>query len=151
MTLFFIAEDKLVLFLYMYLLMVLQLLFNITLFICTALQIRKVLRETANAISKGDSRRFNRMEADKDRSDDKYSLRIMFLTVNKSFTFFRFGIYLRIFILMGVTWFFEFISFVVDAPEEWSYFTDILNCLHGFFIFSQFVLKPRVKALIVKR
>lgn len=76
MTLFFIAEDKLVLFLYMYLLMVLQLLFNITLFICTALQIRKVLRETANAISKGDSRRFNRMEADKDRSDDKYSLRI---------------------------------------------------------------------------
>lgn len=64
----------------MYLLMLLQLIFNITLFICTALQIRKVFRETANAISKGDSRRFNRMEADKDRylginiSEDRFQL-----------------------------------------------------------------------------
>lgn len=134
----------------MYLLMLLQLIFNITLFICTALQIRKVFRETANAISKGDSRRFNRMEADKDRYVGNKYFRRSF-SVNLLCTILRFGIYLRIFILMGVTWFFELISFVVDAPEEWSYFTDILNCLHGFFIFSQFVLKPRVKALIVKR
>lgn len=47
--------------------MVLQLLFNITLFLCTAYQIRKLQRETAAQITKGESRKFNRLEADKDR------------------------------------------------------------------------------------
>lgn len=47
--------------------MVLQVLFNITLFLVTAHKIRKLQQETAKQISKGDSRKFNRLEADKDR------------------------------------------------------------------------------------
>lgn len=63
----FFADDKLVTFLYMYLIMILQLIANISLFVCTSYQIRKLQRETAQITNKGDSRKFNRMEADKDR------------------------------------------------------------------------------------
>lgn len=45
----------------------LQLLFNITLFICTAYQIRKLQQETKQMTKGGDSRKFNKMDADKDR------------------------------------------------------------------------------------
>ena len=52
---------------------------------------------------------------------------------------------------MGVTWLAEVISFALNLPEEYSYVTDVLNSLHGFFIFFLFVWKPKVRKLIVKR
>ena len=52
---------------------------------------------------------------------------------------------------MGVTWIAEVISWALQLPEEYSYVTDILNSLHGFFILFLFVWKPKVWALIVKR
>ena len=63
----------------------------------------------------------------------------------------RFSLYLRLFIVMGVTWLAEVISFALNLPEEYSYVTDVLNSLHGFFIFFLFVWKPKVRKLIVKR
>lgn len=63
----------------------------------------------------------------------------------------RFGLYIRLFIVMGVTWLAEVLSYAVDLHEYYSYFTDILNCLHGFFIFFLFVWKPKIRELIVKR
>lgn len=66
---------------------------------------------------------------------------------------FRYSLYLRLFIVMGVSWLAEVISYALPAgTAEWySYVTDIFNSLQGFFIFFLFVWKPKVKALIVKR
>lgn len=71
--------------------------------------------------------------------------------ITRRFMLIRFGLYLRLFIVMGVTWMAEVLSWALDLPEEYSFFTDILNSLHGFFIFFLFVWKPKIKALIVKR
>uniref|UniRef100_A0A7G3B7S4 Uncharacterized protein n=1 Tax=Lutzomyia longipalpis TaxID=7200 RepID=A0A7G3B7S4_LUTLO len=63
----------------------------------------------------------------------------------------RFGLYLRLFIVMGVTWTMEVISWLID-PKSWIfYITDVCNCLQGFFIFMLFVWKPKIKKLIIKR
>lgn len=62
-----LTDDKLTNFLYLYMIMGLQLLFNITLFLCTAYQIRKLQQETKQMTKGGDSRKFNKMDADKDR------------------------------------------------------------------------------------
>lgn len=64
--------------------------------------------------------------------------------------FHRFYLYLRLFIVMGVTWVMESISFVFKGLLIF-YLTDILNCLQGLIIFFLFLWKPKVKALIIKR
>lgn len=61
---------------------------------------------------------------------------------------FRFGLYLKLFGLMGVTWVFEIVSWVVGGPESYWYFTDFINALRGVFIFVLFCLKRKVILLI---
>lgn len=51
----------------MYMIMMIQLVFNVVLFLCTTYQIRKLQQETKQMTKSGESRKFNRMEADKDR------------------------------------------------------------------------------------
>ncbi|XP_059613890.1 G-protein coupled receptor Mth2-like [Phlebotomus argentipes] len=123
-----LKSEKLTEFCFLYLPVIILISINVILFTLTSIQIRKLQQETA-AMNKGDSRRFNRMEADRD----------------------RFSLYLRLFIVMGVTWTTEVISWIVD-PKSWIfYITDVCNCLQGFFIFMLFVWKPKIKQLIIKR
>ncbi|CRK99458.1 CLUMA_CG012609, isoform A [Clunio marinus] len=112
---------------YIYLPISTILIINITLYSITAYRIYKVQRETS-AIRNGDSQKHSKMDADKD----------------------RFLLYLRLFIVMGVTWTMEAISWVVD-DKKFFYASDILNCLLGVIIFILFVWKPKVKKLIIRR
>ncbi|XP_055702005.1 G-protein coupled receptor Mth2-like isoform X3 [Phlebotomus papatasi] len=120
--------EKMTEFFYLYFPVIVLISVNVILFALTSIQIRKLQKETA-AMNKGDSRRFNKMEADRD----------------------RFSLYLRLFIVMGVTWIMEAISWAVD-PKSWVFYvSDVCNCLQGFFIFMLFVWKPKIKQLIIKR
>lgn len=61
---------------------------------------------------------------------------------------FRFTLYLKLFGLMGVTWVFEIVSYVVGGPASYWYITDIINALRSVFIFALFCLKRKVFALL---
>lgn len=75
---------------------------------------------------------------------------ICFPSDNSAFTF-RFLLYLRLFIVMGILWTMEVISFLISPEHPIFYFTDFLNTLHGVFIFILFILKRRVLILIKER
>lgn len=79
--------------------------------------------------------------------------KVTYLKYCQSFhrTSFRFFLYLRLFIVMGVTWSMEAISWVFPDNQFMFYASDFLNCLQGFIIFILFVWKPKVKNLIIRR
>lgn len=54
---------------------------------------------------------------------------------------------------MGVTWSMEVISWVIDykGMRMEFYLTDIFNTIQGIIIFVLFVMKPKVKKLLLKR
>uniref|UniRef100_A0A8D8EYJ3 G-protein coupled receptor Mth2 n=2 Tax=Culex pipiens TaxID=7175 RepID=A0A8D8EYJ3_CULPI len=70
---------------------------------------------------------------------------------NSSENRYRIHLYLRLFVVMGVMWMFEVISFGVCPEGSCMLVTDILNCLLGVFIFLMFVCKTNVKQMILKR
>ncbi|KAM7354838.1 G-protein coupled receptor Mth2-like isoform 2-T4 [Cochliomyia hominivorax] len=103
---------------------------NIIMFIMTAMKIHKVQREMARIMAREDSTRNLRHEKDK------------------------FGLFLRLFLVMGVTWSLEIVSYFVGADKPWSkifYAADICNAIQGFLIFMLFVMKKKVKQLITNR
>ena len=68
------------------------------------------------------------------------------------FPFHRVGLFLRLFLVMGVTWTAEIISYYLsESFQKFFYVTDFLNLIQGFLIFALFVLKAKVKKLIMKR
>lgn len=123
----YIIDSKTVEAIYVYIPISIILVVNIILYSITAYTINRVQRETA-IIRRGESQRHSRMDADKD----------------------KFFLYLRLFIVMGVTWIMESVSFLFKTPYIF-YVTDILNCLQGFLIFVFFVWKKKVRKLIVRR
>lgn len=64
---------------------------------------------------------------------------------------FSFTLYLRLFIVMGVTWSMEAISFFISAESDFFLLTDICNTIQGVLIFVLFVMKRRIFRLIKKR
>lgn len=69
---------------------------------------------------------------------------------NLEATRYNFALYLRLFIVTGITWSADAIAFI--SPDSvFFYLADICNSLHGLFIFILFVMKPRVLRLIKKR
>uniref|UniRef100_A0A182I172 G-protein coupled receptors family 2 profile 2 domain-containing protein n=1 Tax=Anopheles arabiensis TaxID=7173 RepID=A0A182I172_ANOAR len=124
----FVSTEMLIGFLYMYLPMLLLVSANVTFFAVTAYRIFRMEQATASALS-GESRRHTKYEKDRNR----YSL------------------YLRLFIIMGVTWTVEFVTWLVREPSWLIYLVDICNCLTGIFIFVLFVWKQKVKQLLLKR
>lgn len=62
-------------------------------------------------------------------------------------------LYLKLFIVMGVNWSAEIISWAVDSKTSESlwYVTDIGNALQGVLIFLIFVCKKRVLVLLNKK
>lgn len=124
-----LQADKYVEFFYLYLPMLLLVFTNVLFFVITALRIVKIQRETS-VVRRGDSKRHSKLDNDRD----------------------RFGLYLRLFIVMGVTWSLEFISWAVDNNVAWIfYISDVCNCIQGFLIFMLFVWKQKIKRLIYKK
>lgn len=62
----------------------------------------------------------------------------------------RFFLYLRLFIMMGVIWIIDLISFAMQDSFI-VHVLDIFNCLQGILIFFLFIWKPKVKNLLVDR
>lgn len=59
----------------------------------------------------------------------------------------RFSLYLKLSLLMGITWIFEVIAWAADAEEKYYYlyvFTDAFNALRGVFIFFLFCRKRKL-------
>lgn len=101
--------------------------FNISMFIMTSMKIHTVQKEMARIIAKEDSHRNLHKEKAK------------------------FGLFLRLFIVMGVTWSMEIVSWFLESWEWLFYVSDICNAIQGLIIFSLFVMKAKVKHLILKR
>lgn len=100
---------------------------NICLFISTALKIRQHGKDTAQHLRGIDSR----------RHDD-----------NKQW----FNLYLKLFIVMGINWSMEIISWLCNnTPTYLWYLTDFTNTLQGVIIFIIFVWKDKVKRLLLRR
>lgn len=69
---------------------------------------------------------------------------------NSDSTNYNFTLYLRLFIVTGITWSVDAVAFI--SPDGiFFYLTDICNSLQGVFIFILFILKPRVLRLIKNR
>ncbi|KAH8380250.1 hypothetical protein KR009_009684 [Drosophila setifemur] len=103
---------------------------NTVMFIMTAVKIHGVQREMARIIAGENSTKNLRTEKDK------------------------FGLFLRLFLIMGVTWTSELISYFVGNDKAWSkyfYISDLCNAMQGFLIFMLFVMKKKVKHLITNR
>lgn len=67
----------------------------------------------------------------------------------------QFGPFVRLFIVMGVTWVMEPLSWFFDHNnDQYFYFfllTDLLNCCQGILIFVLFVMKPKIKKMLLER
>ncbi|BES95247.1 g-protein coupled receptor [Nesidiocoris tenuis] len=100
---------------------------NCLLFAVTAFHLYRHRRGTAGVLKRGDSQRHG-------GGNDKE----------------RFNLYLKLFIVMGINWLSEVVSFTfnTDVPRYLWYLTDITNTLQGVFIFLIFVWKQRVRQLI---
>ncbi|XP_025159131.1 G-protein coupled receptor Mth2 isoform X3 [Harpegnathos saltator] len=100
---------------------------NICLFISTALKIVRHKKDTAHHLRSSESR----------RHDD-----------NKQW----FNLYLKLFIVMGINWSMEIISWVFKkAPPYVWYLSDLTNTLQGLIIFIIFVWKDKIKRLLLRR
>ncbi|CAK9829486.1 G-protein coupled receptor Mth2 [Anthophora retusa] len=100
---------------------------NICLFVSTALKIVRHKKDTAHHLKSVDSR----------RHDD-----------NKQW----FNLYLKLFIVMGINWSMEIISWLCNnSPAYIWYLTDLTNTLQGVIIFLIFVWKGKIRRLLVKK
>jgi len=62
-------------------------------------------------------------------------------------------LYLRLFLGMGVIWYFELVAFVVNGKvaEEVFYLTDTVNMLQGVWVFLTFVCKKNVLKVVTRQ
>lgn len=51
---------------------------------------------------------------------------------------------MKLVVVMGVTWIADVLSWAVGGPAEVWYFTDLINCLQGVFIFIVVGCQPQV-------
>ncbi|XP_065361909.1 G-protein coupled receptor Mth2-like [Calliphora vicina] len=61
---------------------------------------------------------------------------------------------LRLFLIMGISWLFDFVSYCMHENEDWDIlivFCDFANAIQGILLFCLFVLKPNVLMLLKKR
>ncbi|XP_030375651.1 LOW QUALITY PROTEIN: G-protein coupled receptor Mth-like [Scaptodrosophila lebanonensis] len=109
--------------------MMLLIIFNVSMFIPTAVRIYKTQKEFQNIVGQARHRKM----------------------VNEWQTF---SLFLRLFVIMGVTWIFEICSYLSSNHSTLRKFfivADLLNSAHGILIFGLFVLKPSVWKLLLNR
>ncbi|CAK1551200.1 unnamed protein product [Leptosia nina] len=101
---------------------------NVVLFTITAYRIRSIKQETA--ILKGvESARSDKLKKDKQ----------------------RYALYLKLFVVMGVNWSVEVISFAVGGSNWYWILIDFSNIALGIYIFFIFVWKNKVRSLVTKK
>ncbi|XP_050741866.1 G-protein coupled receptor Mth isoform X2 [Drosophila biarmipes] len=116
--------------LYFYGPMVLMIAFNMVMFILTAGRIIRVKKDIRNFAHKQE--RKHKLNSDK-----------------RTYTFF-----LRLFIIMGMSWSLEIISYLVQSNETWANIflvADYFNWSQGIIIFVLFILKPSTLKLLRDR
>ncbi|KAG8239842.1 hypothetical protein J437_LFUL011468 [Ladona fulva] len=100
---------------------------NIILFVLTALNLWKINKETSMIHGK-DSGTHRKTEA-------------------KS----RYCLYIKLFLVMGLSWGMEVVSWLIRGPSCYWFATDMFNNLQGLFIFIIFICKKRVKRQLIER
>jgi len=63
----------------------------------------------------------------------------------------RLNLYLKLFIVMGVNWIMEVISWAAGGPEYFWFVTDLGNILQGVLIFIIFVWKQKVRHILMRK
>lgn len=101
---------------------------NVVFFSITAHRIRSIRQETA-ILKSAESSRSDKLKKDKQ----------------------RYGLYLKLFMVMGVNWTLELISFAVGGSNWYWIVTDLSNIGLGVFVFFIFVWKKKVRNLVRKR
>ncbi|XP_054276572.1 probable G-protein coupled receptor Mth-like 4 [Macrosteles quadrilineatus] len=109
--------------LYFYLPIAVVVVTNLVMFVSTAIRLRAHTK-TTKVLHSSESRRTN--ESDRD----------------------RFHLYLKLFIIMGINWVMELVSFFVGGPKSVWFVTDLGNTLQGVLIFIIFVCKRRILRLL---
>ncbi|XP_032570084.1 probable G-protein coupled receptor Mth-like 3 isoform X2 [Drosophila sechellia] len=110
--------------------MLLLIAFNITMFVLTAFRIMKVKKEAQNFTQQQNTT--NRLNSDK----QTYTL------------------FLRLFIIMGLSWSLEIVSFLLSKKQAWAkafMVADYFNWSQGTIIFVLFVLRPSTLKLLKER
>lgn len=74
----------------------------------------------------------------------------IFIILKFKLFYFRFLLYFRLFIIMGITWISEAVSFFTK-PHLITSFISIINCLQGVLIFIHFIWRSRVEKYIRKK
>ncbi|KFB50581.1 AGAP006215-PA-like protein [Anopheles sinensis] len=121
-------SEQLISFVYLYLPLVVLVSVNMFFFISTAVKIAIIERATATALQ-GESGRHGAYANERN----------------------RFGLYVRLFVVMGITWTFEFVTWVIGERNWMVHMADICNCVSGVFIFFLFVWKRKVWLLLQQR
>ncbi|CAB3261606.1 unnamed protein product [Arctia plantaginis] len=101
---------------------------NVIFFAVTAYRIRSIRQETA-ILKSSESSRSDKLKRDKQ----------------------RYGLYLKLFMVMGVNWTVELVSFAVGGSNWYWIVTDISNIGLGVLVFFIFVWKKKVRNLVRKR
>lgn len=73
-----------------------------------------------------------------------FSLLYLFRTLKKRLKIFRLILYAKLFLLMGLTWVTEIVSWAFGGPDYYWYFSDTINLLRAVFIFILFICKKPV-------
>lgn len=76
---------------------------------------------------------------------------VIAFSINYTISFFRYGLYLKLFMVMGVNWTVELISFAIGGSNWYWIVTDISNIGLGVLVFFIFVWKKKVRNLVRKR
>lgn len=109
--------------------MIAVLLLNLILFILTIVRIVQIQSETAILNSKGGIKKSSAFNSDKQ----------------------RLVLFSKLFLLMGLTWSMEIVSWAVGGPSYYWYLPDAINFLRAFFIFVIFICKRTVLcSLLIK-
>jgi len=129
---------------------------NVVLFVMVAVTLVKQKRELARVLQNNESQSQAGGAAKKKSSQDRERLveTSLELVMNLTLSSIRvcvIGVFFcsallcgKLFLVMGITWLMEVLSFVIGATCYAWLATDLMNCLRGFFIFMIFVKKKDV-------
>jgi hypothetical protein len=82
--------------------------------------------------------------------DEVWKMWKIFLMVLKYFPLIRFFLYVRLFVVMGISWVIDILSWCFPHNNFFASLS-IINCLQGFIIFMLFVWKSKVQKVLARK
>lgn len=148
-VLFTFPDDRLTQTIFFYLPIAIIIVINSTFFILTARRIHRVQSNVSKIVARSDS---NGKQTKFESHKDKWVLMIQvwIQRIYMNLSIFSFSLFLRLFIMMGVTWSMEVISWAISPDSIFFHLTDAINITQGVLIFILFVCKPKIKRLVQK-